>query len=55
MPSQALPAQAEQLFRHLFEQASLGVAVEDLEGRLFGTSTSSGAMCSSNSKSRSWP
>jgi len=34
MSSQVLPAQAEQLFRHLFEQASLGIAVEDLEGRL---------------------
>src|SRR5437899_4455808 len=34
MSSQALPAQAELLFRHLFEQASLGIAVEDLDGRL---------------------
>ena len=34
MSSQALPAQAEQLFRYLFEQASLGIAVEDLEGKL---------------------
>jgi PAS domain S-box-containing protein len=34
MSSQALPAQAIQLFRYLFEQASLGMAVEDLEGTL---------------------
>jgi len=34
MSSQALPAQAKQLFHHLFEQASLGIAVEDLEGTL---------------------
>src|SRR3984893_11256639 len=34
MSSQALPVQAEQLFRYLFEQASLGIAVEDLEGTL---------------------
>jgi PAS domain S-box-containing protein len=34
MSLQALPAQAEQLFRYLFEQASLGIAVEDLEGKL---------------------
>jgi PAS domain S-box-containing protein len=34
MSSQALPAQAIQLFRYLFEQASLGIAVEDLEGNL---------------------
>jgi len=26
--------ESEQLFRHLFEEASLGIAVEDLEGRL---------------------
>jgi hypothetical protein len=32
MSSQALPAQAKQLFHYLFEQASLGIAVEDLEG-----------------------
>jgi PAS domain S-box-containing protein len=34
MSTQALPAQAKQLFRYLFEQASLGIAVEDLEGTL---------------------
>ena len=34
MSSQALPAPAKQLFRYLFEQASLGIAVEDLEGEL---------------------
>src|SRR5438445_12428081 len=34
MSSQALPAQAKQLFHSLFEQASLGIAVEDLEGKL---------------------
>jgi PAS domain S-box-containing protein len=34
MSSQALPAQAKQLFHYLFEQASLGIAVEDLEGTL---------------------
>src|SRR5438445_5613885 len=34
MSSQALPAQAKQLFQCLFEQASLGIAVEDLEGKL---------------------
>jgi PAS domain S-box-containing protein len=34
MFSQALPAQAEQLFRYLFEQASLGIAVEDINGTL---------------------
>jgi PAS domain S-box-containing protein len=34
MSSQALPAHAEQLFHYLFEQASLGIAVEDLEGKL---------------------
>jgi len=34
MSSQTLPAQAKQLFRYLFEQASLGIAVEDLEGKL---------------------
>jgi PAS domain S-box-containing protein len=32
MFSQALPAQAKELFQYLFEQASLGIAVEDLEG-----------------------
>ena len=34
MSSQALPAQAKELFQYLFEQASLGIAVEDLEGTL---------------------
>jgi PAS domain-containing protein len=34
MSSQALPAQAKLLFRYLFEQASLGIAVEDFEGNL---------------------
>jgi PAS domain S-box-containing protein len=34
MSSQALPAQAIELFHYLFEQASLGIAVEDLEGTL---------------------
>src|SRR6201993_1057939 len=34
MSLQALPAQAEQLFHYLFEHASLGIAVEDLEGKL---------------------
>ena len=34
MPSQVLPAQAKDLFQYLFEQASLGIAVEDLEGTL---------------------
>jgi len=34
MSSQALPAQAKELFHYLFEQASLGIAVEDLEGKL---------------------
>jgi PAS domain S-box-containing protein len=34
MSSQALPAQAKELFHYLFEQASLGIAVEDFEGNL---------------------
>jgi PAS domain S-box-containing protein len=34
MSSQALPAPSVQLFHYLFEQASLGIAVEDLEGKL---------------------
>jgi PAS domain S-box-containing protein len=34
MSPQTLPAQAEQLFRYLFEQASVGIALEDLEGKL---------------------
>jgi PAS domain S-box-containing protein len=34
MSSQALPAQAKELFQYLFAQASLGIAVEDLEGKI---------------------
>jgi PAS domain S-box-containing protein len=34
MSSQALQAHAKELFHYLFEQASLGIAVEDLEGTL---------------------
>src|SRR5882762_9143727 len=34
MSSQPLPAQPKQLFHYLFQQASLGVAVEDIEGKL---------------------
>jgi len=34
MTFQESQAEGEQLFRHLFEEASLGIAVEDLEGRL---------------------
>ena len=34
MSTQALAAQAKELFHYLFEQASLGIAVEDLEGTL---------------------
>ena len=34
MSSRPLPAQAQQLFQYLFEQASLGIAVEDIEGTL---------------------
>jgi PAS domain S-box-containing protein len=34
MSSQALPATGTQLFHYLFAQASLGIAVEDLEGKL---------------------
>jgi PAS domain S-box-containing protein len=34
MPPQGLPAQAKELFHYLFEQASLGIAVEDLDGKL---------------------
>jgi PAS domain S-box-containing protein len=34
MSSHVLPAKAEQLFRYLFEQASLGIAVEDLDGKI---------------------
>ena len=34
MSSQPLPVQSKQLFHYLFQQASIGVAVEDLEGKL---------------------
>ena len=34
MSTQALAAQAKELFHYLFEQASLGIAVEDLEGTI---------------------
>jgi PAS domain S-box-containing protein len=34
MSLQALPAPAQRLFRCLFEQASLGIAVEDLDGKV---------------------
>ena len=34
MSTLALPAPAKQLFQYLFEQSSLGIAVEDLEGTL---------------------
>jgi PAS domain S-box-containing protein len=34
MSSQTLPAPGMQLFHYLFEQASLGIAVEDLEGKV---------------------
>lgn len=34
MSSQTLPAPGEQLFHYLFAQASLGIAVEDLEGKI---------------------
>jgi PAS domain S-box-containing protein len=34
MSSQALPAPGRQLFHHLFAHASLGIAVEDLEGKI---------------------
>jgi PAS domain S-box-containing protein len=34
MSSQALSAPGKQLFHYLFEQASLGIAVEDLEGKI---------------------
>jgi PAS domain S-box-containing protein len=34
MSTQVLPAQAKELFHYLFEQASLGIAVEDLDGTL---------------------
>ena len=34
MSSRALAAQAKHLFQHLFEEASLGIAVENVEGKL---------------------
>lgn len=34
MSARELPAKAEHLFRYLFEQASLGIAVEDLDGNI---------------------
>ena len=34
MSSQGLPVPAQQLFQYLFEQVSLGIAVEDLEGKV---------------------
>jgi PAS domain S-box-containing protein len=34
MSLQALPAASEELFRYLFEHVSLGIALEDLEGRI---------------------
>ena len=34
MPFTASPENSAQLFRYLFEEASLGIAVEDLDGRL---------------------
>jgi PAS domain S-box-containing protein len=43
MSAHALPAQASELFRYLFEQASLGIAVEDLEGKLL---VANPALCS---------
>ena len=43
MSSQVLPAQAKELFQYLFEQASLGIAVEDIEGTLLRVNP---ALCS---------
>src|SRR5580692_4281879 len=43
MSSHALPANAEHLFRYLFEQASLGIAVEDLGGKIL---VANPALCS---------
>jgi PAS domain S-box-containing protein len=34
MSSRASPAQANELFHYLFEQASLGIAVEDIKGKI---------------------
>ena len=49
MSSQALPAHAKHLFRYLFEHASLGIAVEDLDGRLL---LANPALCSDTGISR---
>ncbi len=43
MSARALPAKAENLFRYLFEQASLGIAVEDLDGNIL---VANPALCS---------
>lgn len=34
MTSQPLPAHAIHVFRYVFEQVALGIAVEDLEGKI---------------------
>ena len=34
MSSQTLPAPGKELFHYLFAQASLGIAVEDLDGKI---------------------
>jgi PAS domain S-box-containing protein len=44
MSSQALRAQANQLFHYLFEQASLGIAVEDLDGTILLANPALGVM-----------
>ena len=44
MSSQPLPAQPKQLFHYLFEQASLGIALEDLEGKLLLANPALGSM-----------
>ena len=43
MSARALPAKAGNLFRYLFEQASLGIAVEDLDGHILAANP---ALCS---------
>ena len=43
MSSQPLPAPADHLFRYLFEHASLGIAVEDLDGHILRANP---ALCS---------
>jgi len=43
MSSHTLPAKAEHLFRYLFERASLGIAVEDLDGKILRANP---ALCS---------